>query len=102
MPCYRRVCRSFRARGRALSRFAAAAAALLGAACAIPLARGPDAPTLDHKRVAAKEEPNLLRADDGTYCTVPRRTFMRAAKGESTLCVWSRGAWDQRSAGPRP
>jgi hypothetical protein len=40
------------------------------------------------KRVAAKEPPSTLIADDGSRCTVPERRYEETRVGSQALCVW--------------
>ena len=64
----------------------------LGGQPGLPGAEGPSVSTpnrgLMRKRVAAKEEPNLLLAHDGTSCPVTAERYRDVAVGEHVVCVW--------------
>ncbi len=51
-------------------------------------AQGNDSPTLQHKKVAQKEEPNILIAADQTRCEVDRTKFESVKQGDAVWCVW--------------
>jgi hypothetical protein len=43
---------------------------------------------LNSKIVKAKEDPNILVADDRTRCTVTEKRYRETTIGESVLCAW--------------
>jgi hypothetical protein len=43
------------------------------------------------KRVAAKDPPNLLIADDGSICMVSEKRFEKIEVGMKALCAWHGG-----------
>ncbi len=46
-------------------------------------------PTGSSKRVAAKQPPNVLIADDGTMCVVPESRYKRTRVGDVAYCTWT-------------
>ena len=45
-------------------------------------------PGLLRKRVAGKQDPNLLLAEDGTSCAVTANRYRDVAVGDHVVCVW--------------
>ena len=43
---------------------------------------------VSRKRVAAKEEPSTLVAEDGTRCTVTKSRFRKVDVGDWATCAW--------------
>ena len=48
----------------------------------------PDRPELGPKRVARKEHPDVVYAEDGTGCRVDREKFEKTQMGDDLWCVW--------------
>ena len=72
-------------------RFAPVLLLALAGCVSIPLphGRGEHAPLLSRKLVAAKQEPQVLVAHDGTRCVTTQARFERAQPGDQVWCVWS-------------
>jgi hypothetical protein len=55
----------------------------------LPHPPGEPAPLLSRKQVAAKRDPQVLVALDGTRCVTTQGRFERAQPGDRVWCVWS-------------
>jgi len=66
----------------------------LAGCTSIPLPHRADepAPLLSRKRVAAKREPHVLVARDGTSCVTTEARFERAQPGDRVWCAWTGAA----------
>jgi starvation-inducible outer membrane lipoprotein len=55
----------------------------------LPHRPGEPAPLLSRKRVAAKRDPQVLVARDGTRCVTTEARFERARPGDRVWCLWT-------------
>jgi hypothetical protein len=55
----------------------------------LPHRNGEPAPVLSRKLVAAKREPHLLVAHDGTSCVTTQTRFERTQRGDQVWCLWN-------------
>ena len=59
-----------------------------GTATSIPTRGRAPTPGVLRKRVAAKQDPNVLLAEDGTSCPVTADRYRDVSVGDHVVCMW--------------